>query len=84
MVVTGLGAVSPVGNDVDSCWRNLLAGKSGIGPVTRFDASDFRCRIAGEIKGLEKRSNTEAKVRPVCGAGADSLCLRACTNQDCY
>ncbi|MBP5672133.1 MAG: beta-ketoacyl-ACP synthase II [Victivallales bacterium] len=53
VVITGLGAISPVGNDVDSCWKNLLAGKSGIGPITKFDASQFRCRIAGEVKGLD-------------------------------
>ena len=56
VVVTGLGAVSPVGNDVETCWKNLLAGKSGIGPVTRFDATDYRCRISGEVKGLEIES----------------------------
>lgn len=56
VVVTGLGAVSPVGNDVNTSWQNLLAGKSGIGPVTKFDATDFRCRIAGEVKGLDIES----------------------------
>ena len=50
VVVTGLGVVSPVGNDVDTAWRNIVAGKSGIGPITRFDASAFPCRIAGEVK----------------------------------
>lgn len=53
VVVTGLGAISPVGNNVDECWKNLLAGKSGVGPITKFDASGFRCRIAGEVKGLD-------------------------------
>ena len=50
VVVTGLGHVSPVGNDVASGWANLLAGKSGIGTITRFDASDLACQIAGEVK----------------------------------
>ena len=53
VVVTGLGAVSPVGNDVESCWKSLLAGKSGIGPVTKFDTTGYRCTIAGEVKGLD-------------------------------
>ena len=53
VVVTGLGAISPVGNNVESCWKNLLAGKSGIGPVTKFDATGYRCTIAGEVKGLD-------------------------------
>jgi 3-oxoacyl-[acyl-carrier-protein] synthase II len=53
VVVTGLGAVSPVGNDVASTWDALLAGRSGIGPITRFDASGLGCRIAGEVKGFD-------------------------------
>jgi 3-oxoacyl-[acyl-carrier-protein] synthase II len=52
VVVTGLGCVSPVGNTVDESWARLLAGQSGIAPITRFDAKDFACRFAGEIKGL--------------------------------
>ena len=61
VVVTGLGAVSPVGNNVDTCWKNLLSGKSGIGPVTRFDATNFRCRIAGEVKDLDIESYLGSK-----------------------
>lgn len=53
IVVTGLGAVSSVGNSVDASWSALLSGRSGIGPVTKFDASGLRCRIAGEVKGLD-------------------------------
>ncbi|WP_284198423.1 beta-ketoacyl-ACP synthase II [Chitinimonas prasina] len=53
VVVTGLGHVSPVGNDVASGWANLLAGKSGIGTITRFDASDMACQIAGEVRGFD-------------------------------
>jgi 3-oxoacyl-[acyl-carrier-protein] synthase II len=53
VVVTGLGAVSPVGNDVATTWEALLAGRSGIGPITRFDASGLSCRIAGEVKNFD-------------------------------
>ncbi|PHV12565.1 beta-ketoacyl-ACP synthase II [Chitinimonas sp. BJB300] len=53
VVVTGLGHVSPVGNDVATGWANLLAGKSGIGTITRFDASDLACTIAGEVKEFD-------------------------------
>ena len=53
VVVTGLGAISPVGNDVPSSWEALLAGRSGIGPITRFDASGLGCRIAGEVKNFD-------------------------------
>jgi 3-oxoacyl-[acyl-carrier-protein] synthase II len=52
IVVTGLGCVSPVGNTVDESWARLLAGQSGIAPITKFDASAFTCQFAGEIKGL--------------------------------
>ena len=50
VVVTGLSAITPLGNNVTDSWNNLLAGKSGIGPITRFDASAFDSRIAGEVK----------------------------------
>jgi len=53
VAVTGLGIVCPVGNTVEEAWRNLVAGKPGIGPITRFDASPFACRIAGEVKGFD-------------------------------
>ena len=53
IVVTGLGMLTPLGNEVRTTWDNLLAGKSGIGPITRFDARDFSTRIAGEIKDFE-------------------------------
>ncbi len=52
IVVTGLGCVSPVGNTVGESWSNLLAGKSGIAPITHFDASNFACKFAGEVKGF--------------------------------
>ncbi|MCX8085412.1 MAG: beta-ketoacyl-ACP synthase II [Rhodocyclaceae bacterium] len=53
VVVTGLGLVSPVGNNVAESWNAILAGQSGIGPITRFDASAFKSRIAGEVKGFD-------------------------------
>jgi 3-oxoacyl-[acyl-carrier-protein] synthase II len=53
VVVTGLGAVTPLGLDVESYWRGLLAGRSGIGPVTLFDATGFLSRIAGEVKDFD-------------------------------
>jgi 3-oxoacyl-[acyl-carrier-protein] synthase II len=53
VVVTGLGIVCPVGNDVATAWRNLIAGKSGVGRITRFDASSFRTQIAGEVKDFD-------------------------------
>ncbi|MCX8744120.1 beta-ketoacyl-ACP synthase II [Snodgrassella sp. B3882] len=53
VVITGLGQVSPVGNDVGTAWQNLLAGVSGIGAITHFDASSVACRIAGQVKDFD-------------------------------
>ena len=53
IVVTGLGIVSPVGNDVATAWATILAGRSGIGPVTRFDATTFPTHFGGEIRQLD-------------------------------
>jgi 3-oxoacyl-[acyl-carrier-protein] synthase II len=50
VVVTGLGLVTPLGGDVETSWRNIVAGRSGAGPITKFDASDQKCRIACEVK----------------------------------
>ncbi len=61
VVVTGLGCVCPVGNTVAEAWANLLAGKSGIGLITKFDASSFACKIAGEVKGFELGSYISVK-----------------------
>jgi len=53
VVVTGLGLISPVGNDVPTGWGNLVAGRGGIGRITRFDASAFTSQIAGEVRGFD-------------------------------
>ena len=53
VVVTGLGLVTPLGGDVETTWRNLIAGKSGIAPITRFDVTDQKAKIAGEVKAKE-------------------------------
>jgi beta-ketoacyl-acyl-carrier-protein synthase II len=56
VAVTGLGLVTPVGNDVATSWQALLAGRSGVAPVTLFDASGFSTRIAAEVKGFDPRA----------------------------
>jgi 3-oxoacyl-[acyl-carrier-protein] synthase II len=61
VVVTGLGLISPVGNSVDEGWQNLLAGRSGIANITKFDASQFACRFAGEVKGFQVEDYFPAK-----------------------
>ena len=59
--MTGLGVVCPVGNDVPTAWNNLLAGRSGIGRITRFDPAAYRSQIAGEVKGFEVTDYIPAK-----------------------
>ncbi len=61
VVVTGLGLVSPVGNTVAEGWANLVAGRSGIANITKFDASAFACRFAGEVKGFDVETYMPAK-----------------------
>jgi len=52
VVITGLGAITPLGNSVDEFWQNAVAGKSGIAPITKFDATHFKTRFAAEVKGF--------------------------------
>jgi 3-oxoacyl-[acyl-carrier-protein] synthase II len=61
VVVTGMGIVAPVGIGLAAAWENILAGRSGIGPITRFDASAFPSRIAGEVKGFDVGAYLSAK-----------------------
>jgi 3-oxoacyl-[acyl-carrier-protein] synthase II len=61
VVVTGLGCISPVGNTVAEAWSSLLAGQSGIDLITKFDASNFSCKIAGEVKDFDLDSYIIAK-----------------------
>src|SRR5215211_4185537 len=56
VVITGMGAVTPLGLDVASTWQGMREGRSGIGPITLFDAAEYRCRIAGELKGFDPES----------------------------
>ncbi len=61
VVITGMGAISPLGNSVAASWDSLLAGRSGIGPITQFDASEFPTRIAGEVKEFSPRDYMDFK-----------------------
>jgi 3-oxoacyl-[acyl-carrier-protein] synthase II len=61
VVVTGLGCISPVGNTVQAAWDSLLAGQSGIDLITKFDATNFACKIAGEVKSFDLEAYISAK-----------------------
>lgn len=64
VVVTGIGILAPNGIGVDAFWESLLAGRSGIGPITLFDASEFKSQIAGEVKGFDPREFIEPELKP--------------------
>lgn len=56
VVVTGLGVTSPVGNTVEACWNSLKSGVHGIGPITLFDTTDYKTKIAAEVKDFDPRA----------------------------
>lgn len=59
VVVTGMGAVTPIGNTLESFWEALLAGKNGIGPITYFDTTEYKAKLAGEVKDFEPKDYME-------------------------
>ena len=61
VVVTGLGAVTPLGNSVEETWKNLLAGKSGAAPITSFDTTNFKTKFACEVKDLNVNDYLDRK-----------------------
>ena len=64
VVVTGMGVISPVGNDIENFWNSLIAGKNGVGMITRFDTSDQKVKVAAEVKDFEPTQYIEkAQVR---------------------
>ena len=52
VVITGMGAVTPLGLNVDEFWNGLKEGRHGFGPITQFDASEYKCKVVGEVKGF--------------------------------
>ena len=61
VVITGLGTVNPIGNTVAESWAAAKEGKCGIGPITQFDASGFKCKLAGEVKGFDPEAVVDKK-----------------------
>ena len=53
VVITGMGAVTPLGNDVETSWQNLVSGQSGAGPITQFDTTDYYVKFACELKDFD-------------------------------
>ena len=64
VVVTGIGVLAPNGTGVKAFWKSLLEGASGIGPITLFDATNFKSRIAGEVKGFDPFDHIPPELKP--------------------
>jgi len=61
VVITGMGAITPIGNDVESFWQGLKDKKVGIAPITYFDTTDYKCKLAAEVKGFNARDYMDPK-----------------------
>ena len=61
VVVTGLGAITPIGNDVESFWNGLKNGTVGIGPVTTFDTTEYKAKLAAEVKDFDPKKYMDMK-----------------------
>ena len=81
VVVTGMGAVTPIGNTVEEFWNGIKTGKVGIGPITKFDTTDYKVKLAAEVKDFVGKENgfqgskENGTVLPVCGCSSKgSIC----------
>lgn len=86
VVVTGMGAITPVGNDVDTFWNSLKRERVGIGPITSFDTADYKVKLAAEVKDFDPKQYMDPKaarrmeaVLPA-GCGRVKAGLRGCGN----
>ena len=61
VVVTGMGAITPIGNSVEEFWNGIKEGKTGFGPITYFDTADYRCKLAAEVKGFDPKNYMDFK-----------------------
>ena len=61
VVVTGLGAITPIGNNVEEFWNGLKEKKVGIGPITYFDTADYKAKLAGEVKDFDPKQHMDPK-----------------------
>ncbi|MBP5181636.1 MAG: beta-ketoacyl-[acyl-carrier-protein] synthase II, partial [Lentisphaeria bacterium] len=78
VVVTGIGALSCVGNSVNEMWKSVVEGRCGIGPITRIDATDYRTKIAGEVKDFDPEKYMSVKE----ASRLDRVCLYAIAAAD--
>ena len=77
VVVTGLGAVTPIGNTVEEFWTGIKNGKVGIGEITRFDTKDYKIKLAAEVKGFSAKERLDAKSARRMAAFSQFACAAA-------
>ena len=73
VAVTGLGVISPVGNDVPAFWNALCSGTCGIGPITKFDATDYPVKLAAEVRDFDPRQSESASTSAAASAASPRL-----------
>ena len=76
VVVTGMGAITPIGNSVEEFWNGIKEGKTGFGPITYFDTADYRCKLAAEVKDFDPAQYMEQKNPPAEWSSSASLLWR--------
>ena len=87
VVVTGMGAITPVGNDVDTFWNSLKQGTVGIGPITSFDTADYKVKLAAEVKDFDPKQYMDPKAArrmerfSQLAVAASKQALRGCGNR---
>ncbi len=77
VVVTGIGPVTPIGIGKETFWNNLVAGKSGVGPITQFDTEGYTVKIAAEVKDFDYTAFIDKKRRQTYGS-CNSFCCCSC------
>ena len=86
VVVTGLGAVTPIGNNVDDFWTSVKAGKIGFDHITKFDTTDYKCHIAAELKDFNPQDFMDRKAANIPNSDTNhqrdiTTCFTSCTKQ---
>ena len=81
MAVTGLGFVTPIGNDLETVWSSLVEGVSGVGRISHFDTTDYSTKIAAEVRGFDPEQYMDRKTARHAGRSSRATCPRAASDR---
>ena len=84
VVVTGMGAITPLGNDVESFWQGLVEGRNGIGPISKVDVSNCKAKLAGEVKDFDPKKYMDFKSAKRMGVFSQYTVSANCPTNDGY